>query len=909
MKPDVKPAAPPGPVPGHAVIFLLSLAGALLLLFHSSFAPQQILFSNDGPLGANHAKALDASSSLSGVWLDLNTVGINGGSYSPNITWALLWLLGPLYFAKFYVPLALLFLGGSAWFLFRRLHLGPLACVLGGLAAALNSLFFSIACWGVGPQAVCFGLSYLAVAAVSGQRARWPALRWVLAGFAVGMGVVEGSDVGAIFSLFVAAFVFYVGLMGEGGPVRRAARGVGQVALVAVCAAFLAANSLSVLIGTQIQGVAGMEQDTRTKQERWDWATQWSLPKRETLGLIVPGLFGYRMDTPGGGEYWGAAGRDPAWDLYFARGEQGPPPGGFLRYSGGGIYAGVLVVLIAVWAGAQALRRQGSVFSLPSRKLIWFWLGVMLIALLLAFGRYAPFYQFLYALPYFSTIRNPAKFMDVFNWALIVVFAYGVHGLGRRYLETPAPAAPSLSAHLRTWWAKVRGFDRRWTIGSLLAVALSLLGWLLYSSSRNSLEAYLQTVQFDAGAAKAIAAFSVQQVGWFVLFLALAVGLVALVVSGWLGGARAKWAGLLLGLLLVVDLARADRPWIIYWDWPQKYASTPNARNPIIDLLRAKPYEHRVAALPAWLPKAFRLPKQLAAAEQFFNGQLYTIEWMQHLFQYYDIQSLDIVQMSRMPADLKVFEGALQPRGDALYLTGRRWQLTNTRYLLGAAAFLDLLNQQFDPAQQRFKIVTRFDIAPKPGVSAPTRLEELTAAPATNGNYALYEFTGALPRAHLFARWQVNTNDAATLQELTSLSFDPEKSVLVASMLPAPSAATNAAVAAGTVEFASYAPKDIVLKAQAPEAAVLLLNDKYDPQWQVWVDGRPDRLLRCNYLMRGVYLQPGAHTVEFKFQPPAGALYVSLAAIALGVILCAVLVVAKPKTPAATEGAQRPPPR
>jgi hypothetical protein len=66
---------------------------------------------------------------------------------------------------------------------------------------------------------------------------------------------------------------------------------------------------------------------------------------------------------------------------------------------------------------------------------------------------------------------------------------------------------------------------------------------------------------------------------------------------------------------------------------------------------------------------------------------------------------------------------------------------------------------------------------------------------------------------------------------------------------------------------------------------VLLLNDRFDPNWNVRVDGKPETLLRCNYIMRGVYLPPGAHTVEFRFQPPVGPLYVSLAAIGAGLLL------------------------
>ena len=41
---------------------------------------------------------------------------------------------------------------------------------------------------------------------------------------------------------------------------------------------------------------------------------------------------------------------------------------------------------------------------------------------------------------------------------------------------------------------------------------------------------------------------------------------------------------------------------------------------------------------------------------------LYRIEWAQHHFPYYNIQSLDKIQMSRMPADLAAYEMALAPR-------------------------------------------------------------------------------------------------------------------------------------------------------------------------------------------------------------------------------------------------------
>jgi hypothetical protein len=112
----------------------------------------------------------------------------------------------------------------------------------------------------------------------------------------------------------------------------------------------------------------------------------------------------------------------------------------------------------------------------------------------------------------------------------------------------------------------VRGFDRKWSVGCLVAIGASLLGWMIYAGLRKGLEEYLQTVQFDEGMAKAIAGFSLRQVGWFVLLLSVAVGLVTLVLSGWVAGRRAKWGGILLGVLLVADLGCANRPWIVHWD-------------------------------------------------------------------------------------------------------------------------------------------------------------------------------------------------------------------------------------------------------------------------------------------------------------------------------------------------------
>ncbi|MDW7980997.1 MAG: polysaccharide biosynthesis/export family protein [Verrucomicrobiales bacterium] len=939
------------------VVLVGLLAAALALLFGPVFLPGIVHFSNDGPLGVQVAEWARLPEGLTGAWNDLNSIGINAGTFPPSFSTLLRLVAGPVGYAKFYAPFALFLVGLGAWFFFRRLGLDTSACILGALAAALNGTYFSTACWGVASQVITFSMNFFALGlVVSNTSDTPPVLRYVrlgLAGLAVGMGVLEGFDIGAIFSLFTAAFVMFVALNEASSAVGKLVHGVTNVALIALFAGFIAAQTLVAMVTTQIKGVVVARPGARLTEKRfdwakWDWATQWSLPKVETLGLFVPGLFGYRMDTPGGGEYWGRVGRDPAWDRYYGGGPIVPGsvlkvsfptnpnmdttvavdadgkislpligevdvlgkklarveaeltalyaaklpgqavkvelmrPAGFTRYTGGGNYLGTVLWLVAAWGIAQALRGSRSVFPTATRQHILFWAIAALVALLLAYGRHAPFYKLFYMLPYMSAIRNPTKFLHVFTWAMVIVFAYGVHGLSRCYLQSGgAVGAVRFGERLKNWWTARKGFDRAWTSGLLVTAAACVGAFLVYNSMRPELVAYLAETYRPGAAADAnllrslqeIASFSVRQAGLFVLFFLAGAAAMISVLSGAFAGRRAKLGATLLGLLLVAELARANTYWTVFWDYRYKYAT-----NAVIELLRERPYERRVAILPV------PLPRELGLFEQ-----LYRIEWAQHHFPYYNIQSLDIVQMPRMPEDLAAFETALAYTGGAetIHLVPRRWQLTSTRYLLSAAAYASALNEWLDPERRQFDIAMRFDLALKPGVTNLAKLEDLTVVDTPDGALAVIEFKGALPRARLYSTWQVVTNDETALRLIASREFDPWQTVLVCPPVPPGMAETGTNQNLGTVQFQSYSPKRIKLTAEAQAPSVLLLNDKFDRGWQVYVDGA-----RATVAMQFHHARsPGrrAHgRVPLRAVPEAP--YVELAAIALGVALVGVVV-------------------
>lgn len=868
------------PSPGWAWSIFWILPAILAVIFYQSFSEPWVIFSNDAPLGLTSSVSCKMPGILSGFWQSLNWVGKGEGSALPSLSYGLLYALGPVGYAKFGVPLALAFLGFSAMVLFRTLGFAPMVQLAGGVACALNMSAFSSSAWGLLAWALLRGTTLLAIAAIAAKNPKFPTIHLILAGFAVGMGVMDGADLGAFFSLYVAAFALFHAFsnknvepdLAKDAPIRRVFIGLARVAVIAVAAVLLAAHALQTLIGSQIQGIQGTEQDTQTKEQQWSGATRWSLPKIELLRVVLPGVFGYGMpgmygksdEAYGGAHYWGRVGQSEGNDKD--------------RLSGSGEYAGIFVVLVAAWGLLQAIRKNDRAILREERRYVLFWGAAALISILLAFGRHAPFYQLLYALPYFSTVRNPIKFMHPFQLSLILLFGYGLQGIWRLYLEPGAAKTTPTSwvRSLKTWWAGLAGFDRKWARTMLVLLGASVFGLLIYSASGRELRRHLKACfpdGFPDTLIDGIAAFSIHDVLMSVLFFALSLIVMALIFSGHFRGKRTLFASVLIVVLLAADLGRANLPWLVYFNYQERYSS-----NPVLDLLRKAPHEGRVHGMLPFLPP----DKQSAYVLQSFQ-QFYFLEWLQHRFQFYNIQSLDVSQEPRMASDKSQFLFAFRPAN--LSLMARYWELTNTRYLLGVTgSFLDVLNNQLDPEKRRFKVHTPFNLVQAPGDA------RATADLNPTGTFAVIEFSGALPRAKLYTRWEVIPEPEAQLRRLTDPGFDPQQTVVVADSVPAPPIApASATPAKSEVTFTEYLPRKVRMKAIADAPSILLLNDRYDPHWKVFVDDRPAKVLKCNFIVRGVQVPAGEHTIDFRFEPPAGTLYLSLAAIACCLVLCGVV--------------------
>ena len=284
----------PGFRSGLLLVVLLGLA--LSLLCNQAYQPHTVMWANDSQLGALKSSSAKMPDTFFGTWLHHWWIGMAIPANSPSLTLLLATLVSPETFLKIFTPLTMLWLGFCAWVLFRQLKFSPMVCVLGGLAAGLNMHCFSNACWGLGTWNVSIAVIFLAVAAMVTDSIRQMWIKAVLAGLAVGMSVMEGFDSGAIMSVYFGIFVLFVCWITEPTAAKGLAKGLVTSALVVFFAILIAASTLFTLVGTQVNGISGGGQSAEQKAASWPFATQWSLPKLETLKVVVPGIFGYRMD-------------------------------------------------------------------------------------------------------------------------------------------------------------------------------------------------------------------------------------------------------------------------------------------------------------------------------------------------------------------------------------------------------------------------------------------------------------------------------------------------------------------------------------------------------------------------------------------------------------------------------------
>jgi hypothetical protein len=153
---------------------------------------------------------------------------------------------------------------------------------------------------------------------------------------------------------------------------------------------------------------------------------------------------------------------------------------------------------------------------------------------------------------------------------------------------------------------------------------------------------------------------------------------------------------------------------------------------------------------------------------------------------------------------------------------------------------------------------------------------------------AVYDFVLALPRATLLGDWKVEPDAGhSVVDSVAAVAHNPATFTWLDRDPGVPAGTTEPV---GSAQVTKYKLHEVEVDVNARQPAVLRLADLYYPDWKVFVDGKPERLLRADHTLRAVAVPAGHHTVLFKFESGAFRVgfWVSIVSTFLSLVLLAV---------------------
>jgi hypothetical protein len=770
-----------------------------------------------------------------GEFLTLNWFGIPNAPPPLNPFSLAAAHLSPWFFFTTYAPL----LGTAALLamvaFLRELEVSRPAALFGGVVYAWQGdlltfvfpgHFGYIATW-----------AFFALAAWGALRGRVHWAYALVAGASCGLMVGLQPDRGGIESLLIAALYL--------GPacVKRAGWGA-QIRPFVLCVVTAMLVAVGGILGLRQTNIVGVELGgSADRAQTFAIATQYSLGPVETLTYLAPGFFGW-YNGSSTGPYWGWIGQMPGWE----RAHVGPRNEN-LAISTVGTAASILALLgmglllpgspknprtppVSASRRGAAASRAGEVKipTLTERQVVFgrIFLVVGAGSLVLAWGYHTPLYRPLFALPFMDKWRDPLKWLDIFNFAVVVFAAFGAQQLVLSLAET--------------------GLRRALTL--FLALVNGLLLVLLLASYPLAILVFANLSQGGGYEPAAIA--DVMHTLHLSLGFALLVGvLLGLALIGvWHGDRMRRWDipnpwlhGLWQRALAVehrpatlavclAALAVLQLHWVAgQFVRPSELARI-TAGNSLVDALRAEGPTVRVA-VPA-------------PQDPLLNTLL------QYQFSEDRISSIDISAASRIPDALTHFVDAFDGE------VARLW-------LIGGVKNVAIGEQGLTALRQNAGVAA--NIAGADGYT-------LYPTPDDQPTHALVRMRDYFSKATFIPRAEILATDGALLKRLADPAWNPRDSVLLATAAPGAvpkgTAGSIAAVPGARALFAPtevlrYTPHQIQLRVSAPGAGYVLINDQYDPDWRAQVNGKAVPLLRADYLLRAVPVEAGVSMIDLRY--------------------------------------------
>jgi len=661
--------------------------------------------------------------------------------------------------------------------------------------------------------------------------AAWAALRaertghWaypLISGVSCGImvGLLTNADRGAIASIFVA--VLYLAAIVRGGATRRTILdhllAFRPLALCVVVAAVVALAPLLALFQGNIQNVK-MSGST-DRDQTYKLVTQFSLGPAESLTYLVPGFFGWHMNNQDG-PYWGWIGESPDWP----KTRQGVPNLN-LAISTTGTVATVLALLgvvLLLWEGVLGRGRITGRQRFYGRVL----LAVGFLALILSWGWHTPLYRPLFELPMMDKWRNPLKWLEMTNFALIVLSALGVEHL---LVSLDGEASEAKAIRRRLAWFTL-GLTILLGLGLAVSFPLSLV-----------LGAALKADSFEPNAVANMMNTMHTSLLWAFLLMVL----FCLVLRGlwrpeklrgltlvnpllhhlWQSMLKPEFLPFTLALALAA-LSTAQLAWVAGQFIEPEQLSDMIATNPLLEALRSEGDTVRCS---------------VAVGDPLLN------QLLQNQFAAMNISCFDISAASRIPDDLNAFFQALGNN------QSRLWFLGGVKNVVIPEEGLSQMRQD-------------------PGIAANiAHADGYTLEQPRGPNMPSHVLVGMkdyLAKVTLVPGVEILSDEDAVLKRLQDAGWNPRQTVLLARpvvvTVPPPLAPPATSGTSDEVALKTYTPTQIDIAAQTSRSGFVLIDDQYDSDWQVDLNGRDVPLLRADYILRAVAVPAGFSDITLHY--------------------------------------------
>lgn len=94
--------------------------------------------------------------------------------------------------------------------------------------------------------------------------------------------------------------------------------------------------------------------------------------------------------------------------------------------------------------------------------------------------------------------------------------------------------------------------------------------------------------------------------------------------------------------------------------------------------------------------------------------------------------------------------------------------------------------------------------------------------------------------------------------------------------------------ATAKIELTKYHPDNMEYRSSSSTGGFAVFSEiwyKGNEDWNLYVNGKPQKLVRTNYLLRGAYIPAGSNKIEMKFSPKKAKTYILMSTIASGLVL------------------------